>query len=281
MPDIKVAIATPHLERSLPAYWVDCLFATRPGDGVKQTALLRVEAKPLDIARTGLAKLFLQLEEGSYTHVLWIDSDMKWPPTLLQRLLAHDLPIVSATYFQRTDLPQPHAYRYVKADEKGHWYTPLARELTEWMHRHEADIEDKPNAWAYPFDDGLYECDAIGFGAVLIKREVFEKTPEPWFDIDLDSGGGEDFCFCRQAKAAGFPIYVDFALQCDHGTRTFVGMEDFAAAWGFGTEDECPWDTPQVTVHVNPNGRKYIPDRKWQFEPQLAVGRPAAASAAS
>jgi GT2 family glycosyltransferase len=48
----------------------------------------------------------------------------------------------------------------------------------------------------------------------LIKREVFEKVPQPWFAPDIDLG--EDLAFCKRANKAGFQIWCDTNLICGH-----------------------------------------------------------------
>jgi hypothetical protein len=52
----------------------------------------------------------------------------------------------------------------------------------------------------YP-KDKLVECDAVGFGAVLIKRWVLDKIGKKPFMSTC--GTGEDILFCYKAKKIG------------------------------------------------------------------------------
>ena len=68
----------------------------------------------------------------------------------------------------------------------------------------------------------LTEVDAVGSGAVMIHRRVFEKLGPPWWkDKNNEMGArslGHDFLLCDRAKAAGFKIYVDPRVIASHIT---------------------------------------------------------------
>ena len=56
---------------------------------------------------------------------------------------------------------------------------------------------------------------AVGFGAVMIRKEVFEKVSQPWFDAGWGPTGvvGEDVHFCVKAGDNGFETWVDHELS--------------------------------------------------------------------
>ena len=123
-------------------------------------------------------------------YVLFIDSDMRFPVDLVDRLLAHDLPIVAANCRQRT--------------QKG------------WTARKGDDFVSSENK------TGLEEVDTVGTGVMLIKDEVFWRMGVdggPWFFSPWDTQEkkmiGEDVYFCVKAKEAGFKIMVDHDLSQD------------------------------------------------------------------
>jgi hypothetical protein len=60
------------------------------------------------------------------------------------------------------------------------------------------------------------KVDVIGFGFCLLKREVFEKTPYPWFTWFPDPTPSEDFVFCENAKKAGFGTFVHCGITLSH-----------------------------------------------------------------
>lgn len=246
---IRVAVGVPHLG-PLPQYFVKCLLSLQSRE---RTFTVLCEGDPVDIARNHIVEAFLS--EPDATHLFFMDSDMVFPADALDRLLAHDLPIVSGTYFARTNNPVPHVYDFVRTDELGvRWYHPKGEAFVEWIRAH-PEAASLPNVHAFP-DPWLVKCDGIGGGCLLIKREVFERMPAPWFENALGSKGGEDFDFCEKAKRLGYEIWADFAIQCDHEARPiFTGREEFTVAFGIGTEREYDFNTPLI-VQVGPNGRQ-------------------------
>lgn len=138
------------------------------------------------------------IEDGC-DYILWIDADMRFPKTTIERLLQANKDIVGVNATTRT-IP-------VK---------PTAKNL-------EINIEEKTNSW-FPVNSkgrtGLEQVTAIGCGVMLVKKEVFEKTPGPWFWFYQIPGGkvlGEDVHFCVAAKDAGFDTWVDHDLTQEIG----------------------------------------------------------------
>ena len=146
-------------------------------------------------AREALAEEALQdrsyFDGKPFTHFLWLDADQTFDPDMALHLAKHNLDAVSALYYARSGDLLPVAYMKSPQDPEGFRHYPL--------------LEIPPILW---------EVDAFGFGACLIRREVFEKTPRPWFTLDWRCG--EDFAFCRSAKNAGFKFFVDGAYKIGH-----------------------------------------------------------------
>jgi hypothetical protein len=72
---------------------------------------------------------------------------------------------------------------------------------------------------------GLFRVDAFGFGAVLIKRDVFERVPRPWFK---GHEGGEDIGFCRKAREHGIELWCDGRYWLAHlGDPEIFTIESF------------------------------------------------------
>jgi len=68
-------------------------------------------------------------------------------------------------------------------------------------------------------DEGLVEVDAVGTGAIVIKREVLEKVKAPFSVVWNEDGTmntGLDFAFCDRAKSAGHKIYFHSDYYCSH-----------------------------------------------------------------
>lgn len=124
------------------------------------------------------------------THALFLDDDMVFPPDLVVRLLAHNVPVVGATYFTR--IP-PHDVVC------GHFDGLTARNLDR-------------------LPVGLVPAGWVGAGVMLIETQVFESMRlrhdnDSWF---RSRETGEDVHFCKRLTEMGIPVYVDGSLVCGH-----------------------------------------------------------------
>lgn len=145
------------------------------------------------------------------SHVFFLDSDVVVPPNCLNILIGHHKHIVGATYVKR--------------------YPP-----------HEILGNALPGG--VPLGN-LHPMATLPFGCVLIKCEVFERLPRPWFkylqgDTPFNTQS-EDTYFCNRAREAGHTIYLDRMLSQSVG---HVGTKVFR-----------PVDTqtlPLVTTTSNP-----------------------------
>jgi len=135
-------------------------------------------------------------KEAASTHILWLDSDMMFPPDTLQVLMQHDQPIVAGNYATRQ---YPHK-------------TVAYTELHDWT---SYVVHDSRAA------EPLIEVEAIGMGCMLVRMDVIEAMPTPRFQTTyIPTTGdhmGEDFYFCQQARALGHRIYVDDMLSRNLG----------------------------------------------------------------
>jgi len=142
------------------------------------------------------ADLALDAMAEGCTHILFIDSDMTFPQDMVGRLLKHDLDIVATNCARRRMPTGPTAQNY-KPDG--------TRELVYTM----------------PESTGIEEVGSIGMGVMLIKRNVFEKLSEPWFETPWRPKErcliGEDIFFCRKANDAGFKIHIDHDVSKEIG----------------------------------------------------------------
>lgn len=131
------------------------------------------------------------------SHVLFLDSDMLLHPYALRRLLSHDKDIVGATYIQREE---PHR---------------LLGKMPDGGLIHDALVA------GYRVNTAeLQEVSALPGGCLLIKMSVFDGMSKPYFQTPahVEADGtpwieGEDYFFCRQAKAAGHSIWLDWGLS--------------------------------------------------------------------
>lgn len=121
-------------------------------------------------------------------HILFLDSDMSFPPDALERLISADKDIVGANYVMRN---QPHKSLAI----------PLGREAQ--------------------YVSGLVEVEGLPGGLVLLNPKVFHTMEQPWFETPPVDGGelkGEDYHFFDKARALGFEVWLDcdLSLQVVH-----------------------------------------------------------------
>jgi hypothetical protein len=125
-----------------------------------------------------------------FTHVLWLDDDHVFNPDMALYLAQHrELDVVSALYFGRTKEHLPVAY---------------VKDHTDDPYKHFPLVEVPP---------ALCEVDAIGMGACLMRLDVLDRVPEPWFRFNE---AGEDIYFCVHAKRAGVRIWCDGSYMLGH-----------------------------------------------------------------
>jgi hypothetical protein len=154
-----------------------------------------VRGIPLGVARDEIVKL--SLEDPKITHIMWVDSDNicekpEDPNLAISQLLQCNVPIVSGLY-------------RAKQKEGFNW--------AAWM---DAKLPDKIGFTPIvDYTGNFLQVDVIGFGFCLIKREVFEKIPPPWFLWDKPSPS-EDFNFCIKARQYGYNINVYTDVQLGH-----------------------------------------------------------------
>jgi len=146
-------------------------------------------------SRTALVKEALQ---ENPTHLLWLDSDIHFPPSVFEKLVKHGKDIVAAQYSTR--------------------YAP-----------YQTVAFTDPNDMNCRLDasHGLHKIWAVGMGCMLVKSNVFDELPKPWFAHEynkkLDTFSGEDIYFCNQAYNHGIDVYVDADIKLAHyGTKANV-----------------------------------------------------------
>jgi hypothetical protein len=155
---------------------------------------------------------------------LWImGDDHAFSPTVLSKLLSHDVPIVVPVCLQRYPPYTPVTYTE-QIDEES--YLPLY-------------LPDTPN-------EGLIEIAVAGSAGMLVHREVFEAMESPWFEWTPKS---EDFLFVEKAKKLGFSIYCDLSARIGHvTTATLTPITNGEGEWmmgvtvGLGTQISVPFE---------------------------------------
>ena len=154
-------------------------------------------------------------------YLYMIDDDMICPDNMFEMLYRHDVDIVAPLAFTRNPPHKPVIYHTVEG------YDAVSKK----------DYFINNVVMNYPKDQ-LVECDAVGFGAVLIKRWVMEKMAKPRFMSTC--GTGEDILFCNKAKKLGARIFMDTSCKLGHlgnaQNITEKYVEDYRNGNGFNPE---------------------------------------------
>jgi hypothetical protein len=205
----KLFIATPAFQGKVNIQYAVGLTDTillLKEQGIQTAFLMSKSGSLLCAERNRLTAHFLKTD---CTHMLCIDSDLGWPPQAVVEMLKKDKDFIAGVYPCR--------------GENLFLFRPIYNENG-----------------SLKVEDNLLEMDTIPAGFMLIKREVIEKmiadTPElaycpkenkddaahGLFETKIIDGEfwGEDFIFCKRARASGFKIFVDPMIEFDHdGTR--------------------------------------------------------------
>lgn len=137
-------------------------------------------------------RLALESQAIGAEYMLWLDSDMIYPPTTALRLLAHNEPVVAANYIRR-QLPA----KGVAYEKIGEWNKPLP----------------------FKSHSELVPVAGIGMGCMLVKTSILDEIPQPWFEFTWTPASndhlGEDMNFCLKMARAGYTVKVDTSLSME------------------------------------------------------------------
>jgi hypothetical protein len=175
------------------------------------------------------------LENEPYSHLLFVDADVSFPASVVQRMIALDKPLVAGVYPQRAlNVAAFHAA----------------------SRRHDDPNTAFAAALSYPVDlveprtsiGDFHQAVSAPTGLMLIKREVFEQMREAYPELYRDTAGSyyahhdlkrvlqcfepladdngvalsEDISFCRRWRAIGGEIWAMFDHMIGHtGPYTF------------------------------------------------------------
>ena len=138
-----------------------------------------------------------------YTHVLWLDADMIFQPTILEDLMDTGRDFVTGIAHSRR--PPYASCVFENIDDLDH------------LKRFEG-IE-------YPVEP--FPVAGCGFACVLIKTEVLTAVQLHYKTCFLpELLWGEDLTFCRRARAMGYEIYADPCVRLGHIGHDVIWPED-------------------------------------------------------
>lgn len=188
------------------------------------------------VARDEMAKTALV---SNCDYLFMVDDDMICPTDLFEQLYASQKDVIAPLAFTRNFPHKPVLYNCIEG----------------WDSVTQTEYFTNYAVMNYP-KDKLVECDAAGFGAVLIKVDCFRKMPMPWFMNPHKTG--EDINFCYQAKKYGFRTWMDTRIKLGHVSHPLIVTEEYVlrqwAAIGmevekrYGPAKEMPMTKEPVLV---------------------------------
>lgn len=177
---MKLSICIPTFDRweADMGYSLAVTAANLAGSNDKVKALRIVKSEG-SIASDGRNDLIKDALASGSTHILWLDTDMKFGPRNVISLIERDLDFVACDYRRRI---APH--------------TTIAM-----------DLQGDP---VQP-GEGLIEVTQVGLGLTLMRTSIIEKMSYPWsgFFTHPDGTLDDSVWLCRNARKAGVKLFVD------------------------------------------------------------------------
>ena len=187
--------------------------------------LIQVSATLIDAGRNLLVEQFLARPRA--THLLILDSDIICAGNACRKLLSYDKDIISGLAFKRGTMQFPLIYSYQGgrrvSGKMCPAFTPILDPVYQYLKKKRLPVTEITYA-TLEGNDGLIKIDGAGAGFLLVKREVFEKIPYPWFSFER---GGEDLYFFDKVRRYGLEAWVDMGVLLGHLRLDPVGASQF------------------------------------------------------
>ncbi len=125
------------------------------------------------------------------THLVFVDTDMVFPPGTIRHLVDLKKDIVGIVAYKKIMSPRVACVRLHEGVEMGPDEIPKE----------------------------LFRCDEVGTGIMAIDLERCQAVAPPRFDAGPPIGEplvGEDLYFCRKARAAGLEVWCDPTIEVKH-----------------------------------------------------------------
>ena len=197
---MKILIAIPCMEQIHTQFVKSLLAIDKPDD-----AEISVRFLPGSLIYDSRNLLSQEAIRDGHDYVLWLDSDMTFPPDIIQRMLTdmstHNIHMVTGLYVKRTYPTMPVLYSKI---------APPTQDENGRIVKNIRDYTD------YPQNSMCY-VDGCGFGCVMTSVPLLKKiwdtyglafNPFPW--------ASEDVSFCYRVRQAGEDIMCDTSISCGH-----------------------------------------------------------------
>lgn len=214
----SLVIGLPIMRGQLESEFFHSLFAARRHlyeHGIPHNVLSN-ECSLISASRDTIAEQYMKGTKAEF--FMWIDSDIQFPVYGITRLVNRNLDVVGGVYYHKDPTASPTVYKFTD-DDKYRCYGD------------------------FTVMNDIFECDAIGTGFMMIRRNVLEaftaevtKTLGTPFQMGCAPDGmqeGEDLSFCRRVKKLGFKIWADPTIPLSHIGRCAYTRENYITAMQF------------------------------------------------
>lgn len=175
----------------------------------------------IDQARCRMASEALR---QGFEELMWIDSDIQFEPAVIERLRAHNLPLVAGLYPKKgvralasSLLP---GTREITFGEGG-GLLEIRYAAAGFLHTRRQVYLDIQRHAALPVCNEQFAQPLVPFFLPLVIESDVSTPEQPrhWYL-------SEDFAFCHRARAAGHKIFADTTIRLAHLGRYPFGWED-------------------------------------------------------
>ncbi len=191
-------IAIPTLGRPVPLQWALNFKSMNPPINFNCDFNI-IFGKEIGEARNALAKAAIA---RGCKYLFFLGDDVVAPPHTIRQLIYRmendpTVDVVGGVYCAKADPPAPLVF--VENGAGSYWDWKIGE---------------------------FFPCTGLGMDCTLIRTSIFDKIPEPWFktvdtDTFMDGIPGaeawtEDLYFLKKVADAGFGIYCDASVICEH-----------------------------------------------------------------
>ncbi|MFA5151115.1 MAG: hypothetical protein WC554_01000 [Clostridia bacterium] len=202
---MKIGLCVPNYNDDCKFMFAISLWKTKFPEGAE----VRLSASTAQWACNALTMIVTEYRKWEADYFVILSNDIAWNPSDIMKLINHNLPIVGGWASGRCHPFMCHVCDYYDPDKDA--FRPVKNE----------DAIKKT---------GVEKIAANGGEMVIIRKDVFDKIPYPWFFgpemIGKDRMSTEDYFFAKQAIKYGVDMYVDWDVPVKHsvnGMRTFKG----------------------------------------------------------
>jgi len=203
---LRIGLCVPNYNDDCKFMFAFSLWKTKFPDG----AAVRLVASRAQWACNALTMMVTEYIAWGADFFVILSNDIAWNPNDITLLIGHNLPIVGGWASGRCHPFLCHVCDYYDSEKNA--FRPVKNE----------DAAKRM---------GVEKIYAHGGEMMVIRRDVFDKIPYPWFFgpemIGKDRLVTEDYFFAKQAMKYGVDIYVDWDVPIKHavnGMTTHKGV---------------------------------------------------------